>query len=47
VRLLPAALAVLEAVCELLPEPMRIARGGVREGLALERSRQPAEAETS
>jgi exopolyphosphatase/guanosine-5'-triphosphate,3'-diphosphate pyrophosphatase len=44
VRLLPAALAVLEAVCELLPEPLRIARGGVREGLALERSLRPAEA---
>ncbi len=48
VRLLPAALAVLEAVCELLPQPLQIARGGVREGLALERSRQLAEArETS
>lgn len=43
VRLLPAALAVLEAVCELLPEPLRIAHGGVREGLALERWRQPAD----
>lgn len=42
VRLLPAALAVLEAVCELLPEPLRIAHGGAREGLALERWRQPA-----
>ncbi|MFN8161100.1 MAG: hypothetical protein U0R52_08700 [Solirubrobacterales bacterium] len=38
VRLLPAALAVLEAVCELLPEPLRVARGGIREGLALERA---------
>ena len=47
VRLLPAALAVLEAVCELLPEPLRIARGGVREGLALERSRQEAQARES
>jgi exopolyphosphatase / guanosine-5'-triphosphate,3'-diphosphate pyrophosphatase len=36
VRLLPAALVVLEAICELVPEPMRIARGGVREGLALQ-----------
>jgi exopolyphosphatase/guanosine-5'-triphosphate,3'-diphosphate pyrophosphatase len=44
VRLLPAALAVLEAVCELLPEPLRIAHGGVREGLALERGRQHADA---
>ncbi len=43
VRLLPAALAVLEAVCELLPEPLRIAHGGVREGLALERWRQSAD----
>ena len=42
VRLLPAALAVLEAICELLPEPLRIAHGGAREGLALERGRQPA-----
>jgi exopolyphosphatase / guanosine-5'-triphosphate,3'-diphosphate pyrophosphatase len=46
VRLLPAALAVLEAVCELLPEPLRIARGGVREGLALDRSRQDQARET-
>ena len=45
VRLLPGALAVLEAVCELLPEPLRIARGGVREGIALERWRQPADSE--
>ena len=36
VRLLPAALVVLGALCELLPEPLRIARGGMREGLALQ-----------
>jgi exopolyphosphatase/guanosine-5'-triphosphate,3'-diphosphate pyrophosphatase len=36
VRLMPAALVVLEAVCELLPEPLRVGRGGIREGLALE-----------
>jgi exopolyphosphatase/guanosine-5'-triphosphate,3'-diphosphate pyrophosphatase len=36
VRVLPAALVILEAICDLVPEPMRIARGGVREGLALE-----------
>lgn len=35
VRLLPAALIVLEAICNLVPEPLRIARGGVREGLAI------------
>lgn len=44
VRLLPGALAVLEAVCELLPEPLRIAHGGIREGLALELWRLPADA---
>jgi exopolyphosphatase/guanosine-5'-triphosphate,3'-diphosphate pyrophosphatase len=36
VRLIPAALVILEAICDLVPEPLRIARGGVREGLALE-----------
>jgi exopolyphosphatase/guanosine-5'-triphosphate,3'-diphosphate pyrophosphatase len=36
VRLVPAALVILEAICDLVPEPLRIARGGVREGLALE-----------
>jgi len=35
VRLLPAALIVFEQLCELVPEPLRIARGGMREGLAL------------
>lgn len=35
VRLLPAALVVFEQLCELFPEPLRIARGGMREGLAL------------
>lgn len=39
VRLLPAALVVLEAVCELVPEPLRIAPGGVREGLAISLAR--------
>lgn len=42
VRLLPAALVVLEAICELVPEPVRIARGGVREGLALAHARERA-----
>jgi exopolyphosphatase/guanosine-5'-triphosphate,3'-diphosphate pyrophosphatase len=35
VRLLPAALVVFEQLCELVPEPLRIAHGGMREGLAL------------
>ena len=37
VRLLPAALVILEAVCDLVPEPLRLTRGGVREGLLLSR----------
>jgi exopolyphosphatase/guanosine-5'-triphosphate,3'-diphosphate pyrophosphatase len=41
VRLLPAALIVLEAICDLVPEPLRIARGGVREGLALQLAGEP------
>jgi exopolyphosphatase / guanosine-5'-triphosphate,3'-diphosphate pyrophosphatase len=42
VRLLPAALAVYEAICELVPEPLRMARGGIREGLLLGRARERA-----
>ena len=42
VRLLPAALAVYEAICELVPEPLRIARGGIREGLLLDRAHERA-----
>ncbi len=40
-RLLPAALVVLEAICELVPEPLRIAPGGVREGLAISLAHDP------
>ncbi|HKG35982.1 MAG TPA: hypothetical protein VKA89_06045 [Solirubrobacterales bacterium] len=42
VRLLPAALVVLEGLCELLPVPFEIGSGGVREGLALSRAAAPA-----
>ena len=42
VRLLPAALVVLEALAELLPSPLEIGSGGVREGLALSRAAEPA-----
>ena len=44
VRLLPAALVVLGALCELLPAPFRIAHGGMREGLALQLAGSPAAA---
>jgi exopolyphosphatase / guanosine-5'-triphosphate,3'-diphosphate pyrophosphatase len=44
VRLLPAALVVLGALCELLPEPLRVARGGMREGLALQLAGSPTAA---
>jgi exopolyphosphatase/guanosine-5'-triphosphate,3'-diphosphate pyrophosphatase len=36
VRLLPAGILVLEAISDLLRLPLRIARGGLREGLLLE-----------
>ena len=36
VRLLPAGILVLEAISDLLQLPLRIARGGLREGLLLE-----------
>ena len=36
VRLLPAGILVLEAVSDLLELPLRIARGGLREGVLLE-----------
>ena len=36
VRLLPAGILVLEAVSDLLALPLRIARGGLREGVLLE-----------
>jgi exopolyphosphatase/guanosine-5'-triphosphate,3'-diphosphate pyrophosphatase len=36
VRLLPAGILILEAVSDLLGLPLRIARGGLREGLLLE-----------
>ena len=36
VRLLPAGILVLEAVSDLLTLPLRIARGGLREGVLLE-----------
>jgi exopolyphosphatase / guanosine-5'-triphosphate,3'-diphosphate pyrophosphatase len=36
VRLLPAGILILEAVSDLLALPLRIARGGLREGLLLE-----------
>jgi exopolyphosphatase/guanosine-5'-triphosphate,3'-diphosphate pyrophosphatase len=36
VRLLPAGILVLEAISELLQLPLRIARGGLREGVLLE-----------
>ena len=40
---------ILEAVCELVPEPLRIAHGGAREGLALEhvRGSRPTRRESS
>jgi exopolyphosphatase/guanosine-5'-triphosphate,3'-diphosphate pyrophosphatase len=36
VRLLPAGILILEAVSDLLGLPLRIARGGLREGAILE-----------
>ena len=36
VRLLPAGILVLEAMSDLLELPLRIARGGLREGVLLE-----------
>jgi exopolyphosphatase/guanosine-5'-triphosphate,3'-diphosphate pyrophosphatase len=36
VRLLPAGILILEAISDLLSLPLRIARGGLREGLLLE-----------
>ncbi|MDQ3588339.1 MAG: hypothetical protein M3375_08330 [Actinomycetota bacterium] len=44
VRLLPAGILVLEALSDLLEMPLRIARGGLREGVILELSqgRRPA-----
>ncbi len=36
VRLLPAGILVLEAVSDCLGLPLRIARGGLREGVILE-----------
>ena len=45
VRLLPAALLIFEAICELVPEPLRIARGGVREGLLIAHARSQAAGE--
>ena len=36
VRLLPAGILILEAVSDLLALPLRIARGGLREGILLE-----------
>jgi exopolyphosphatase/guanosine-5'-triphosphate,3'-diphosphate pyrophosphatase len=36
VRLLPAGILVLEAISDLLGLPLRIARGGLREGVLLE-----------
>jgi exopolyphosphatase/guanosine-5'-triphosphate,3'-diphosphate pyrophosphatase len=36
VRLLPAGILVLEAISDLLALPLRIARGGLREGVLLE-----------
>jgi exopolyphosphatase / guanosine-5'-triphosphate,3'-diphosphate pyrophosphatase len=36
VRLLPAGILVLAAISDLLQLPLRIARGGLREGLLLE-----------
>ena len=38
VRLLPAGILVLEALSDLLRMPLRIARGGLREGVILELS---------
>lgn len=43
VRLLPAGMVVLEAVCARLAVGMRIVRGGLREGVLLERLAGPAE----
>jgi exopolyphosphatase / guanosine-5'-triphosphate,3'-diphosphate pyrophosphatase len=45
VRMLPGALIILEAICDLVPEPLRIARGGLREGLALELAAERARAD--
>jgi len=44
VRLLPAGILVLEALSDLLGMPLRIARGGLREGVILEllEGREPA-----
>ena len=36
VRLLPAGILILEAISDLLQLPLRIARGGLREGILLE-----------
>jgi exopolyphosphatase / guanosine-5'-triphosphate,3'-diphosphate pyrophosphatase len=45
VRLLPAALLIFEAICELVPQPLRIAGGGVREGLLIAHARSQAAGE--
>jgi exopolyphosphatase/guanosine-5'-triphosphate,3'-diphosphate pyrophosphatase len=39
VRLVPAALVILEGVSALVAAPLELARGGLREGILLERSR--------
>jgi exopolyphosphatase / guanosine-5'-triphosphate,3'-diphosphate pyrophosphatase len=44
VRLIPAALLILEAVGELFGSGLRIARGGMREGLAMVRAHELAAA---
>jgi exopolyphosphatase/guanosine-5'-triphosphate,3'-diphosphate pyrophosphatase len=36
VRLLPAGILILEALSDVLRLPLRIARGGLREGVLLE-----------
>jgi exopolyphosphatase/guanosine-5'-triphosphate,3'-diphosphate pyrophosphatase len=36
-RLLPAALVIIEALCDLVPEPLHLSGGGMREGLLLNR----------
>jgi len=36
VRLLPAGILVLEAICDRLGRPLQIGRGGLREGVILE-----------
>ena len=45
VRLLPAGMLLLDAVADLLGVPLRVAKGGLREGVLLDRARPGGGAE--